>query len=240
VAKFVARGDVRVAVDLGPGPGTDMAAIRRAHPDARIVGLEAYEPYVAHLREHGFEVASCNIERDRLPFEDGSVDLIVANQLFEHLKEVHWVLHECARTLRVGGSLVIGVPNIAALHNRVLLALGRQPSPLKNWSAHVRGYTKPDLVATIDRPFRGGFKLMEHGGSNFYPLPPLLARPAARLWPGGAWGLFARFEKQRPYEGSYLRWPVEQQLETNFYLGPSSESWGEGEFVDPARPRGDG
>lgn len=219
VARFVRGLDVSIAVDLGPGQGDDMRIVRAAHPTARLIGLEAYAPYAERLRAEGFEVVSLDLERDRLPFEDGSVDLIVANQIFEHLKEVFWVLHECARVLRVGGSLVIGVPNLAAFHNRVLLLAGRQPSPLKNWSAHVRGYTKSDLAQLVDRPFPGGFVLRRAGGANFYPFPGPIARAAARAWPGGAWGLFTRFEKVRPYDGSYLRWPVEEQLETNFYLG---------------------
>lgn len=220
IAEFVRGLDVNVAVDLGPGQGDDMRIVRAAHPNARIVGLEAYPPYAERLRAGGFEVTGLDLERDRLPFDGASVDLIVANQIFEHLKEVFWVLSECARVLRVGGSLVIGVPNLAAFHNRVLLFLGWQPSPLKNWSAHVRGYTKRDLVQTIDRPFPGGFVLRQSGGANFYPLPGPMAKVAARTWAGGAWGLFARFEKVRPYDGSYLRWPSDQQLETNFYLGP--------------------
>jgi SAM-dependent methyltransferase len=186
-----------------------------------VVGLEAYAPYVERLREAGVEVVSCDIERDAFPFDADSVDLIVANQVFEHVKEVFWILHECARVLRVGGSLVIGVPNLASFHNRVLLAVGRQPTSLANWSAHVRGYSRRDLIATIDKPFPGGFRLVQSGGANFYPFPGALARPAARAWPGAAWAFFGRFEKSLPYDGSYLRWPVDQQLETSFYLGPA-------------------
>jgi len=221
VARFVSGGDPRVVLDLGPGLGEDMAAVRAAHPRARIVGLEAHAPYAERLRSMGVEVVTCNIERDAFPFEDGTVDLIVANQVFEHVKEVHWILHECARVLRVGGSLVIGVPNLASLHNRVLLAIGRQPTSLANWSAHVRGFTKADLSATLDKGFPGGYRPVESAGSNFYPLPGPLAKLAARAWPGAAWGFFGRFVKARTYDGSYLRWPVSQTLETNFYLGPS-------------------
>jgi hypothetical protein len=74
-------------------------------------------------------------------------------------------------------------------------------------------------MATIDGPFPGGCTVLETAGANFYPLPPVLARPAARLWPNGAWGLFARLEKSARYVGSYLRWPADHGLETNFYLG---------------------
>ena len=226
VARFVASGDPGMAIDLGPGLGEDMAAVRAAHPATRIVGLEAHLPYADGLRSKGFEVIACNIEREAFPFEDGSVDLIVANQVFEHVKEVHWILHECARVLRVGGSLVIGVPNLASLHNRLLLVIGRQPTSLANWSAHVRGYTRVDLIATLDKGFPEGFRLVESAGANFYPLPGPLARIAARAWPGAAWGFFGRFQKLRPYDGSYLRWPMSQLLETNFYLGPDGASEG--------------
>jgi SAM-dependent methyltransferase len=224
VSRFVANVDVRIGLDLGPGLGEDLAAVRAAHPAAQLIGLEAYPPYAHQLRASGFAVVDTDIERDQFPCEPGTVDLIVANQVFEHIKEVFWVLHECARVLRVGGSLVIGVPNLASLHNRALLAIGRQPTSMTNWSAHVRGYTRSDLVATIDKPFAGGFRLAEARGANFYPLPGPLARLAARAWPGAAWGFFGRFEKVLPYDGTYLRWPATHQLETNFYLGPSEES----------------
>ncbi len=220
VARMVTGLDVELALDLGPGMGEDMLTVHAAHPEARVVGLEAHEPYRERLRTLDLEAVTCDIEHDPFPFDDASVDLIVANQVLEHVKEIFWILHECARVLRVGGSLVVGVPNLASLHNRLLLAIGRQPTSVANWSAHVRGYTRADLVATLEKPFPGGFRLVDTAGANFYPLPGPLARQAAQSWPGGAWAFFARFEKARAYDGSYLRWPITQQLETNFYLGP--------------------
>lgn len=222
IRRFVDRIHVETAVDLGPGLGYDIATVRDVHPSARIIGIEVHPPYVEHLRSLGIDAVECDLEHDRLPFHDESVDLIVANQVLEHVKEVFWILHECSRVLRVGGSLVIGVPNIAAAHNRLLLLAGRQPTQLRNWSAHVRGFTKGDILDLLDKPFVGGYHLVQSGGANFYPLPALLARPAARLWPGGAWGFFGRFEKERTYDGGYLRWPVGEILETNFYLGPGA------------------
>ncbi len=220
VARMVADVDVHLALDLGPGLAEDMLAVRAAHPAARVVGLEAHSPYLDRLHSASLDAIACDIDRDAFPLDSASADVVVANQVLEHLKDVFWVLHESARVLRVGGSLIVGVPNLASFHNRVLLAIGRQPTSLANWSAHVRGYTRSDLAQLLDRPFVGGFRLAESAGANFYPLPGWLARPAARAWPGGAWAFFGRFEKVRPYEGSYLRWPVEQRLETSFYLGP--------------------
>lgn len=224
VAGFVAGLEVRLALDLGPGLGEDLAAVRASHPTARLIGLEAYPPYATQLRALGFDVVDCDIERDLFPCESETVDLIVANQVFEHVKEVFWILHECARVLRVGGSLVIGVPNLASFHNRALLAIGRQPTSIANWSAHVRGYTRDDLVALLEKPFPGGFRLVEARGANFYPFPRAAARIAARVWPGAAWGLFCRFEKAAAYDREFLEWPIREQLETNFYLGRERDS----------------
>jgi hypothetical protein len=84
------------------------------------------------------------------------------------MKELFWIAHQVSRVLRVGGSFVIGVPNLASLHNRVLLALGRQPTSIRSASAHVRGFTKPDLAAFLGDCFPGGYRLDGLAGGNFY------------------------------------------------------------------------
>ena len=134
-----ASGPCDAILDIGAGHGDDLLLARAAHPGARLVGLEAYPPYVKHLKSLGVEVHSIDIERDAFPFAPESLDVAMANQILEHTKEVFWIFDQLSRSVKVGGHLIIGVPNLAALHNRILLALGRQPSPLKNNSAHVRG-----------------------------------------------------------------------------------------------------
>jgi hypothetical protein len=34
-----------------------------------------------------------------------------------------------------------------------------------------------------------------------------------------AWGIFFLFEKKREYRDEFLRYPVQEGLETNFYIG---------------------
>jgi SAM-dependent methyltransferase len=212
-------GTMDVVLDIGAGKGDDLLLAREARPAANLHAIEVHAPYQQELRARGIAVHALNIERDRFPFEDGSVDVVMANQILEHVKEIFWVLHEASRILRVGGSLIIGVPNLAAFHNRCLLAFGRQPTCLQNQSAHVRGYTKSDLLALLDGPFPGGYELRKFGGSNFYPFPPLVARPLSALFPNMSWGIFLLLEKRRPYAREFLEHPVKHQLETNFYLG---------------------
>lgn len=206
-------------LDMGAGQGDDLAVARLLVPQAEIHAVEVYPVYAARLRKKGIRVHPLNIERDKLPFPDSSVDIVIANQVLEHVKELFWIFHEMSRILPVGGKMILGVPNLASLHNRILLAFGRQPSPLKNNSAHVRGYTKRDVLAFLESCFPGGYRLMQFSGSNFYPFPPVIARRLARLFPTLSWGIFFLFEKQRPYREEFLEFPVREKLETNFFLG---------------------
>jgi SAM-dependent methyltransferase len=216
---LLSAGPYRTVIDLGAGQGDDLMLARSINIQADIHAVEVYPVYAARLSEKGIRVHNLNIEKDPLPFQDGAVDVVIANQVLEHVKELFWIFHEITRVLPIGGKMILGVPNLASLHNRILLAFGRQPSPLKNNSAHIRGYTKSDLLKFLESCFPGGFKLMQYGGSNFYPFPPVVARPLAKLFPNMAWGIFFLFEKQRAYKNEFLDFPVKEKLETNFYVG---------------------
>lgn len=209
----------RRVLDVGAGSGTDLEAARRACPSADAFAVESFPANVEILKAKGIHVVGANLEREQLPFDNESFDVIMSNQTFEHVKEIFWIMHEVSRTLKVNGHLIIGVPNLASLHNRLLLLAGRQPTCLQNDSAHVRGYTRHDLLKTFGRVFPGGYRLEKFGGSNFYPFPAAIAKPLARWMPNHAWAIFLLFKKIRPYSRQFLDFPVQQELETNFYLG---------------------
>jgi len=206
-------------LDLGAGSGVDLKTARRVEPSALLHAIEFETLNVEHLCRQGANVLQVDLERQELPFAEISLDVVIANQVFEHLKELFFVCHQVSRCLKVGGRLIVGVPNLASFHNRLLLLAGRQPTPLKNNSAHIRGFTRGDLMLFMESCFPGGYRLVDWGGSNFYPFPPFVARPLAHLFPSCAWGLFLSFEKIREYHGEFLEYPVAQCLETNFFLG---------------------
>jgi len=52
-----------------------------------------------------------DLEKDKLPFEDNSVDYILANHFIEHLKDVKNCLNECWRVLKPDGIIEIIVPH---------------------------------------------------------------------------------------------------------------------------------
>lgn len=213
-------------IDLGAGSGADLLAARSACPSAQLYAVEVNPGFATPLVNQGIEVFPIDLERDPIPLPDGSVDLVIANQVLEHLKDLYWVFHQVSRILPVRGHWIVGVPNLASLHNRVLLALGIQPTCIKSNSAHVRGFTRGDFQQFMEEIFPGGYTVREFRGANFYPFPPTLARPLARALPSLAWGMFFLFEKRREYQREFLDAPIDQQLETNFYVGRDEDRIG--------------
>ena len=213
--------------DLGAGHGDDLRIAHNLFPSARLHAIEAMD-FHASLLDNLLEnqpdapptltVHRLDIERHALPFADTSADAIIANQILEHTKELFWILHESARALRVGGAIIVGVPNLASLHNRLLLLLGRQPTSILLDSAHVRGLTRQGLRRLLSAAAPAILHIEATAGSNVYPLPPWAARPMARLAPGLAVSAFFLIRKRAPYNAQILDYVRNARFETNYRL----------------------
>ncbi len=115
-------------LDLGVGSGVDLLNVRdKVGRKVDLFGIESYEPDIARAAEKGIEIANLNLEQDRLPYADEWFDVVIANQILEHTKEIFFIFSEVGRVLKKGGIFVVGVPNLASLHNRVALLFGLQP-----------------------------------------------------------------------------------------------------------------
>ncbi len=210
---------VQLACDLGVGLGADLRIVQQYFPQAEYYGIDFADTNATTLRDAGIQLGTLDLERDRLPFADASVDLIIANQVYEHLKEIFWVSHQISQKLAIGGHLIIGVPNICAFHNRVRFSLGMQPSQMKSYSAHIRGFGPREIPQFFEICFPGGYQLKGFAGAQFYPFSRSIARGLSRVFPSLAHSVFYLFEKQRKYEDEFLQHPQRAQLETKFYLG---------------------
>lgn len=211
--------NVRMAVDLGAGLGRDLRIIKAAHPGARAIAVEGGREYARQIEAVADELHVLDIERSRLPFAEESIDLFVANQVLEHTKEIFWILHEVTRCLRVGGHFLIGVPNVASLHNRLLLLFGVHPTQHKLCSAHVRPFSKQDTLRFLEACFPAGYSLRRFGGSQFYPFPARLAKVFSAMFPTAAFSIFFLLRKNRRYDSEFATYPGRAKLETNFWTG---------------------
>jgi SAM-dependent methyltransferase len=193
--------DLRV-LDVGCGPGADLVSIRAATTQPlELVGIESHPLWAATAESNGIDVFPLDVEREALPLDDRSVDFAIANQVLEHTKDVFWIVSEVHRVLRPGGHFCIGVPNLASLHNRLLLLLGEQPSSIEVVGPHVRGFTLRGLRRFLE--FSGHFRVEAVAGGNFYPLPRPAALRVARLWPSAAVSIFVLVRKTSA-TGSFL------------------------------------
>jgi SAM-dependent methyltransferase len=177
----------------GPAPQAllDVGCWDGAHTEryARLLGcaafgVEIFEAQARQAEARGIAVTRLDLEHARFPWADASMDVVVSNQVFEHLKNVWRPMSEVFRVLRPGGWLVLSVPNLASLHNRLLLALGRQPTSIRTLGPHVRGYAFGEIRNLV--ALGGCFRIERAVGVGFYPFAGSLAKAIARLWPGAS------------------------------------------------------
>ncbi|WP_230740647.1 class I SAM-dependent methyltransferase [Methanooceanicella nereidis] len=205
-------------LDIGCGYGADLQNVKSsiADKDLELYGIDYDEQKAEALRHNGINVRVLDIEKDALPFEDGFFDIIIANQVIEHTKEVFWIFSEVSRTLKKGGILIIGVPNLASLHNRVLLLLGEQPTSIETMGPHVRGYTVPSLKRFIETD--GYFRVSKVRGSNFYPFPPPVSSVLSKIFPRFAASSFLLVERLGK-SGKFISVFDAREFETPYYKG---------------------
>ena len=158
-------------LDNGTGLGTYLEAIGRANPAGVRVGLEIeHERALAALARADAIVLGVG---EQLPFADNSFDLILSNEVIEHVTDDRASVAEMARVARPGGRIVIFAPNRwypveqHGVYWRGEYHFGNKPlvnylpNPLRNRLApHVRAYTGHGLRALFDGlPLR----LLHHG-----------------------------------------------------------------------------
>lgn len=212
----------KVILDLGAGEGDDLFNIQKSQPDAELHAIESWEPNVKLLTSRGVTVHHADIEKMKLPFKDNSVDVIIINQVLEHTKDIFWILHEIMRVLKKDGRMIVGVPNLAAFHNRIILLSGVTPECMTLRGSHVRGFTFTDFNRLMKS--YESVELVGRRGTGFYPFPRFIAKPLARLLPGLAWGLFVCYKKPGKYSGEFLKEGA-RFAATSYYLGPDEEKY---------------
>lgn len=220
IERFVSKlTNIAKVVDVGAGQGRDLELVKKHHPNVQTIAIEAGKIFAENLRSKVDEVHVLDIERNEFPLAPGSVDLVIANQVLEHTKEIFWIFDQVTKALRPGGHFIFGVPNVASLHNRLLLLLGEHPTQHKLCSAHVRPFSKKDTIKFLEACFPQGYRLVDFGGAQFYPLPSTMARTAANLFPTMAVSIFFLIQKQKEYSGEFASYPERAQFETNFWSG---------------------
>ena len=105
----------QVALDVGCGPGTDLAALADAVGDGgRVIGVdkdaEMLEQAVERTRAYPWVETRLG-DAHALPVPDGSVDRGRADRVLQHLENPRQALAELRRVLRAGGVVGLAEPD---------------------------------------------------------------------------------------------------------------------------------
>lgn len=194
-------------LDIGCGDGAHygqaLASIARSYH-----GLDVSEVAVEAALQHGIQ-AQCHDLGNPLPFPDGAFDTVICLEVLEHLFNPAFVLGEMRRVLKHTGRIMLSVPNVAHISNRVRVMLGGfspggtpETSSRRPWAdPHIRFFAKRTMRWFIEeqnlqllRLYGEGFSLL----STFPVVSPLAARLVG-------WNRLERWSQ--PFEFMARVWP---------------------------------
>lgn len=117
-------------------------------------------------------IRECNVEADRWPFDDDSMDVVVMGAIIEHLLDPAAALREARRVCRPNGRLVLSTPNATRLIQRARTVLGENPfdgfDAVSEYHRHNHEWTHAELVDALDATgwdvtWSGTVALTRHG-----------------------------------------------------------------------------
>ena len=209
--------DAYTVLDIGCGYGQDLQNIQDAAPQqVTLYGIEIHGPAIHACEESNITVFPVDIEKEQIPVQDHFFDIILLNQVLEHTKEIFFIFSEISRVLKPRGILIVGVPNLASFHNRLLFLFGRQPTSIETLGPHVRGFTIPALKKFIE--VGGYFRVLEVRGANFYPFPPFISGVLSRIFLGGTASIFFLVRKTEK-GGLFIEVLETWSFQTNYFTG---------------------
>ncbi len=184
LVSFLARvggaraGALRI-LDYGCGTGGNTTGYGQF---GSVTGVEP-DPHAVRLAQARGGGSYCRADGVRLPFRDGTFDVVIASDVLEHIKDDSGAMTEMARVLRPGGSMIISVPAHQWLFSYHDAAL-----------QHFRRYSKVTLRGLLARE-RLRIRRLSYWNTTLFPLlslyrllqqrrPRTVPRSDTRLPPG--------------------------------------------------------
>lgn len=141
----------------------------------------------AGIEAEGIDFDRCNLEADKLPYDDESMNVVTMNAVFEHIRTPDSIMKETNRVLKKGGVVIIRTPNWQMDFKNFF-----------NDPTHCKPYTPKGLSTTLNMY---GFKtiFLEPGlicrSKLYWKLPEFLKWKVASMIKGGTKSILAIGEK---------------------------------------------
>jgi len=191
--------DLRL-LDLGCDDGLwtlELTQLAGAAVGAKVApeGVELFEDRAKIARDRGVQVHIQDLLAG-LPQGDGTVTIVHANQVIEHLGDIDTFIEEIHRVLAPGGTAIISTENASAWHNIFAAIMGWQIFSLTNVSRRAGSLGNPLALHRGKEGFAStwthktifnylglkeifevhGFESVEVLGAGYHPLPARMGR----------------------------------------------------------------
>lgn len=210
-------------LDVGCGDGQHTLLFKQKIGCKRITGIDGLPGRVAAARKRGVEASVTDLGK-KWPFPDNHFDVVVSNQVIEHLADLDNFIKEIYRILKLSGYCVISTENLSSWHNIFALILGFQDfshhlirkahvgNPLSlhfgqktvTWSAKdnsgIDDTAFPHLKILTYKSLIAifetyNFKFVKGGGSGYYPLFGVFSKIATKVDPFHSHFIVAKIKK---------------------------------------------
>ena len=176
------KGDITFKIlDIGCGGGQLLDSFSRI-PQIEVYGVDISEKALKMAIKKGYKAFLCDVETEKLPFNDNFFNIVVINDLLEHIINPDNLLRQVHRVLKNRSKLIISVPNVscpASWFAQIFLDLPPMHSA-RYKSVHVRDYTLRILRSILKLH---GFRLRQVKGTYIYPFDNTVGRFLANLFP---------------------------------------------------------
>lgn len=193
VYKFAPRGTL---LDIGAGVGLLLDEARKM--GYNVIGFEPSRASVVAAKKHfGIRLDSRLRGNDKRRRGNDKIDIIVINHVLEHLANPHTTIRYASKSLSIGGTLVIGVPNFNSFMRWIKRGKWQSLVPAQHlWQFTL--HTLDQLV--VPYGFRRiGVSYENHDRSMHYfwkrPIYAVLDRIA--LWTGYAEAMLVIYKKAK-------------------------------------------
>lgn len=186
-------------LDLGCDDGEMTVQFADKVKTKNIYGIEVIKKRAELAQDKGIDVWIGDLN-EKWKIKSNSIDVLVANQIIEHISDIDHFISEIKRVLRRGGYAIVSTENGSSWHNIFASIMGWQIFSSTNISSRKLGIGNPLALLKNKKLkyhtwthktifyYQGlkeimeafGFSILSYRGCGYHPLPPELGYFDAR------------------------------------------------------------
>lgn len=184
-------------LDIGCWDGKKTLLWAKAMNAQKMIGLEVVNSAAKEAKKRKIETHTIDIDKDKWPIKDNTIDCVISNLVIEHLTDVDKFIKESYRVLKKGGYTIVSTNNLASWHNIISLVFGWAPFDLTNSTSKAWSIGNPLVTHKNEKSLFGKsychkcvyttkwlrewynlyrFKFTKLYPAGYYPLPNIIAK----------------------------------------------------------------